>query len=297
MRRHEFLLALHDRLQPRTYLEIGVGEGRSLALSRARSVAVDPAPRVAFPTREGVYIVKATSDEFFAREGALEPLLGRSGEPMPGDLAPESRDDAATRRSLDLVFIDGMHLVEYAVRDLTYVERYAAWWTVIVLDDVFPRSVEEAARQRRTQAWAGDVYKLHEVLGEYRPDLIGIPVDVSPTGLLILLGADPGNARLADHYHEILAQHVRPDPQQVPRSVIERHGAHDPDTVLAASLWDLIELGREGRMGRVEGGSALRWMMRELTLGHPEPDAGGRDGSLDAASPDGRTPGPRDGHG
>jgi hypothetical protein len=38
----EFLQALHERLAPRTYLEIGIAGGHSLALSRCRSVGIDP---------------------------------------------------------------------------------------------------------------------------------------------------------------------------------------------------------------------------------------------------------------
>ena len=39
----DFLPEVHRRLRPRAYLEIGVRWGHSLALSRCRSVGVDPA--------------------------------------------------------------------------------------------------------------------------------------------------------------------------------------------------------------------------------------------------------------
>ena len=42
MKRHEFLKELHRLARPRNYLEIGVNDGRSLALSRVPSIAVDP---------------------------------------------------------------------------------------------------------------------------------------------------------------------------------------------------------------------------------------------------------------
>jgi hypothetical protein len=47
--RHDLLRGLHDVLAPRTYLEIGVNEGSSLTLSRARTIAVDPDFRVRRP--------------------------------------------------------------------------------------------------------------------------------------------------------------------------------------------------------------------------------------------------------
>ena len=52
--------------------------------------------------------------------------------------------------TLDLAFIDGMHLFEYALRDFINVERFADWSSVIVFDDMLPRNVDEAARDRHT---------------------------------------------------------------------------------------------------------------------------------------------------
>ena len=42
MTRHELLGLLHQKMQPRTYLEIGIRTGNSMALSRTRSIGVDP---------------------------------------------------------------------------------------------------------------------------------------------------------------------------------------------------------------------------------------------------------------
>ena len=46
MDRHGFLRQLHRVYKPRNYLEIGVNDGRSLALSRVPSYRVDPAFKV-----------------------------------------------------------------------------------------------------------------------------------------------------------------------------------------------------------------------------------------------------------
>ena len=50
MTRHELLRELHEKTQPRTYLEIGVNNGASLVLSHARSIGVDPSFRVDKPS-------------------------------------------------------------------------------------------------------------------------------------------------------------------------------------------------------------------------------------------------------
>ena len=282
MTRHEFLRALHRLARPRTYLEIGVGTGKSLALSCTRSLAVDPDPRVAVPLGPDVGIVTATSDEFFAREDPLGPLL----------LGPQNRQEAPRGTTfleaepgpsgLDLVFIDGMHLVEFALRDLMNVERHAEWWTVIVLDDVFPRSVDEAARDRHTQAWAGDVYKLIPILARYRPDLHLVPVDTTPTGLLLVLGADRGSRVLTDHYGGIVAEWVGPDPQPVPGEVLARRGALAPDAVLGSEVWRLIEAARGGRIARAEGMGAIRAALPAAGLeAIPAPDPPSKGGRPD----------------
>ena len=39
---------------------------------------------------------------------------------------------------MDLAFVDGMHLAEYALRDVLAVERFTLPTSVIVLDDMLP---------------------------------------------------------------------------------------------------------------------------------------------------------------
>jgi hypothetical protein len=225
--RHEFLTALHDRLAPRSYLEIGVNDGRSLTLSRAPSIAVDPAFKVTSEVYCDLHLVRATSDDFFARPDPVAHL--------PGGI-------------IDLGFIDGMHLSDFALRDFINVERFTTWTSVIVLDDMLPRSVSEAARDRHTGAWAGDVYKVLGLLRARRPDLVCLPVDTEPTGMVVVFGADAGNTTLSDGYDELLAEIDVPDPQDVPADVLTRTGSVDPARLLDAPAWrDLLAAREAGR--------------------------------------------------
>ena len=239
MNRHEFLHQLHATYRPRNYLEIGVNDGRSLALSRVPSVAVDPAFKVTSELACDLHLVRATSDAFFKRKN---PLIHLAGGRNP--IRKIARRDPAlifTKPTLELSFIDGMHLFEFALRDFINVEKHSAWSSVIVFDDMLPRDVDEAARDRHTRFWAGDVYKMVEVLKRYRPDLLAVPVDTHPTGLLVVFGADPTSTVLVDRYDEILAEFVSPDPQDVPSEVLERKGAATPERLLAAPFWrDLV---------------------------------------------------------
>ena len=264
MTRHEFLRELHELVRPATYLEIGVNDGRSLALSRVPSIAVDPAFKVTVALRCDLDLVKATSDDFFALPDPLAHFRGRAGRATTSDGLEGASDERPEVPRVDLAFIDGMHLFEFALRDYMNLEQHADWWSVVVFDDMLPRDIDEAARDRHTVEWTGDVYKMIPVLHRYRPDLVVIPVDTAPTGVLVVLAADPANTSLRDRYQEILAEWVVPDPQRVPIEILERQGAVSPEALLASGLWANV-VGERGR-GRpdAEGRDFIRRSVADL---------------------------------
>ena len=229
MLRHQMLKALHDQLRPRTYLEIGVHIGMSLTLSRAASIGIDPFFKLTREVNCDLHLVRATSDEFFARKHPLAHFE----QPV-----------------IDLAFIDGMHLAEYALRDLINVERYAHAASVIVLDDMLPRNVPEAARDRKGagrqgRAWAGDVYKVIAALRELRPDLLCLEVDTERTGTVVLLLPNPSSRVLLDAYDDLVERYVVPDPQSVPDEVLSRSRAVSPEKLLQAPIWEDMRRLRE----------------------------------------------------
>ncbi len=215
-----FLRAVHDLLRPATYLEVGVRDGNSMSQARCRCVGIDPDFEI---TKElncsGVRLFRTTSDEFFARP---DHAAETGGEPF------------------DLAFIDGLHIFEFALRDFINVERLCSGASVIIIDDVLPRDVDEAARVRHTVAWTGDVYPIIEVFAKYRPELTVIPVGTTPTGMLIVLGLDPDNTVLADNYDAIMAEFRRPDPQPVPPALLDRLTAVDPTRALGSPIWEVL---------------------------------------------------------
>lgn len=182
------LQRLHQAHKPNSYLEIGCRKGASLDLATCPRIAIDPDPEIttalSWPTR----IYRETSDAFFQRPDS-HLLLG----------SPP-----------DLVFIDGMHLVEYALRDFINVEAHAHPGTVIVIDDVAPDDMSWASRERQTQAWTGDVYRLIPLLRHYRPDLEIQVFDAKIAdfgkGLAIISQVDPNNRVLSEAYDEIAAK-------------------------------------------------------------------------------------------
>lgn len=214
-----FLRSVHRQLSPERYLEIGVRNGVSLSLARCRAVGIDPAFSILAELDGDVALFRTSSDEYFARE---DPLAATGGLPF------------------DLSFIDGLHLFEFSLRDFINAEGHSSPKSVIIFDDVLPRSVDEAARVRHTNAWTGDVYVITEVLARYRPELSVIPVGTRPTGLLLVMGLDPQNTVLADNYRQIIAEFRRPDPQPVPATMIDRLTVAPPQRVLDCKLWGVL---------------------------------------------------------
>jgi predicted O-methyltransferase YrrM len=229
---HEFLARLHRTVQPRTYLEVGVATGESMALSRAVSIGIDPAFEISHELDTDVRLVRATSDDYFAVNNPTERFGG----------AP-----------IDLAFIDGMHWAEFALRDFIYVESYTAATSVIVFDDVLPRNVPEAARDRHTLAWTGDVFKVTRALRRLRPDLVVLEVDTQPTGTLVVLLPDARSSVLVDKYAGLEASmRGATDPQAVPERALRRTEAVVAERLLDCSWWSTLVAERAGQ---VAGGS------------------------------------------
>lgn len=182
---YELLAALHTRLRPAVYLEIGVHEGHSLRLARpgTTSVGVDPEPRLTTSV-PGARVVATTSDEFFARPDAAAVLGG----------------------PVDLAFVDGLHLWEQALRDVANTERLAHPASVIAIHDCLPIDAVTSARERTTVVWSGDVWKVVVALRRHRPDLRVHTLDVAPTGLALVTGCDPDNRVLLERHDAIVAE-------------------------------------------------------------------------------------------
>ena len=110
----------------------------SLACAQGPAIGVDPRPDLplAAPLGPQARLITASSDAFFREQAAA--LL----HPRP-----------------ELVFIDGMHLFEFALRDFMQVERHAAPATLVVIDDIFPCHPTQAARRRRSNAWMGEAQR------------------------------------------------------------------------------------------------------------------------------------------
>lgn len=185
-----FLNSIHASHMFDWYMEIGCRTGDSFAPVRSKTIAVDPFFRAEtniIGAKPALHIFQQTSDDFFAGG-----FLARNGI------------------KLSFSFIDGMHLVEYALRDLINVEANSAPSGVIAIHDCCPFTTKMTTRDLSNLPegpWTGDVWKLLPILRRYRPDLTVTVLNCRSSGLVLVSDLDPTNRVLADNLAEILAEY------------------------------------------------------------------------------------------
>lgn len=202
LRRHtgmdyrDFLSALITKKNARNYMEVGVCHGAMLARVDVPTIGVDPF--FDFTTappgkKKQLHLYQMGSDEYF-RDHDPKAVLG----------AP-----------LDFVFLDGLHLFEFLLRDFINAESHCHSNAVISLDDCMPPNAEMTERVNRPDLrqqldvqtwWTGDVIKVVLILKKYRPDLKIILVDTTPTGNVCITRLDRNSTVLRDNYFSIVEE-------------------------------------------------------------------------------------------
>ena len=195
------LRRIHDYLQPRTYVEIGVAKGETITLACPETLAIgiDPQPKIEHPLTARTRIFAETSDDFFARQDLSAVLEG-----LPVELA----------------FIDGMHHFEFALRDFINLEKLCSSASTILVHDCFALDELFARRERMVEFWSGDVWKLVLCLKKYRPDLRVHTIGCAPTGLAVIRNLDPDSVVLQERLQEICDEFIA-----LPYSEIENRQA------------------------------------------------------------------------
>lgn len=181
------------------YFEIGVQAGRNLArIPCETAIGVDPAFQIVqnvASNKKQVSLFQLTSDKYFDEVDTVEALGG----------------------TVDLAFLDGMHLFEYLLRDFYNTESVCSKRSLIAIHDCLPLNAIMAGRNERQVAldakgtnferyWTGDVWKLVPILRKYRPDLRVLLVDCPPTGLVLVTNLNPDSTFLRDNYLQIVRE-------------------------------------------------------------------------------------------
>ncbi len=189
----DMLARLHAVLNPRSYLEIGVETGATLALARCAAIGIDPAFRFSdielvrqITAKPSLMLYQMSSDAFFASHDPTA-LLGRP---------------------IEMAFLDGMHRCEFLLRDFINTERHCRPNAVVALHDCVPLELPMAGRisgaesvdPRRRFMWTGDVWRTALLLRRVRPDLQMTVLDAAPTGLVLITNLNPACTKLRDGY-------------------------------------------------------------------------------------------------
>ena len=165
----EVLAWVHEELRPRLYVEIGVDWGESLRLAVPPTVAVGIDPRLrtaACRFRTPTYLFAMPSTAFF-------------------------RSHVMFARGFEFAFIDGRHLFEAVLEDFLALEQCAAPEAVIALHDTIPLDEETSARERTTDFYTGDVWRMLPWLAENRKELDVVTVATAPSGLTLIRRGEP----------------------------------------------------------------------------------------------------------
>jgi hypothetical protein len=117
---------------------------------------------------------------------------------------------------VESAFLDGMHRFEFLLRDFINTEKHCARRATVFLPDCLPLTLTMTSRDQNdvpttgpfASWWTGDVWKVLNILEEYRPDLSVKCFDCHPTGLVMVTGLDPENTVLSEKYDEILERYL-----------------------------------------------------------------------------------------
>jgi hypothetical protein len=199
-RYYKVLEQLHRMLLPRSYLEIGVRDGRSFALSRCASIGVDPRFTISDPSilkevlnKPSIMFFTLESDKFFEQFDPSQLLGG----------------------PVDFAFLDGLHQCEFLLRDFMNTEACCMPTSVIALHDCLPvetaitgRVIGErrSALPERFDWWAGDVWRTSLLLKRHRPDLRMTALDAPPTGLVLITNLSPTSTTLSEGYDKYVEE-------------------------------------------------------------------------------------------
>lgn len=161
--RHAVLRRLTKLYPGARYLEVGVNRGVTFdRVPAASKVAVDPVFHFDVPTKQA----EAPHAEY--HEVTSDVYFGTIVEPD---------------RQFDVIYLDGLHVLEQTLRDLMNALHHLAPDGVIVIDDTHPPSYLASLADRENyfvvrnwlgeekKAWMGDVYRLVYFIETFCPHL------------------------------------------------------------------------------------------------------------------------------
>lgn len=186
-----FFQRIHQAFLFDWYMEIGCRSGAIFSQARGKTVAVDPyfqVTRNVIGPKPALHLFQTKSDDFFESGFLKQNAIAVSAS-----------------------FLDGMHLMEYLLRDFINTERNSHRNGVIAMHDCCPSDAMMTTRDLKnlpTGSWTGDVWKMLPILQKYRPDLKITVVNCAHTGLVLVSDLDPLSDVLSANYEAILESYL-----------------------------------------------------------------------------------------
>ena len=162
----QWLQFFHNHLEPKRYLEIGIASGGSLARvsPNTLTIGIDPAFTIKHSIIAPTRLFRLESDKFFEEHDAKLLLSG----------------------TIDLSFVDGLHTFDQTFRDIVNVNANMHKDSVILVHDVAPLHERVARRDRVTDFWTGDVWKIGYMIKKLMPECDMRTIPTYPSGLMVI---------------------------------------------------------------------------------------------------------------
>jgi len=186
---YQILKLIHNCFNPKTYLEIGVQQGRSINLTniKTQAIGIDPFKDDDIVFNKNIKMFHIESDDFFKNY----------------DVCKEFEN-----KKIDVALIDGMHLFDYVLRDFINVEKNCHKNSIILLHDTIPIDKISSDRIVSSGAWTGDVYKIIPILKKYRPDFKIYNISITPIGVCLVYNLNPYSDVLEKNYDNIYQEYI-----------------------------------------------------------------------------------------
>jgi hypothetical protein len=213
------LQRFHDWLQPKSYIEIGVNVGASIALAKPPTVVIgiDPQARLIDAPKTVCKIFPPYERRLLSQTRSASRYGERNCGPG--------------------VYRWNASLFEQALRDFINIERVSSPTTIVLIHDTFPIDALTAERLGNIggiEFWTGDVWKIIPCLREFRPDLYVFTIATPPTGLSVVSKLNSRSRVLTDRFDEIVSRYIslKLDPDE---------GRRKECAVMIANNWSEIK--------------------------------------------------------
>jgi hypothetical protein len=174
---------------PKVYLEIGIRQGRTLALAKPPTLAigVEKKPDIRYRFEAPTRIYEVDPLEFLGSD-RIAKLAGRN--------------------RFDIAMIRSPRSFEEAYDTFVALEAISGKDSILMLHGTLAPDPVAGARERNSNFWVGDLWKLVPCLLEKRPELGIFTVPVFPVGITIVAGLKKRNTRLARNRDANIAEFI-----------------------------------------------------------------------------------------